>query len=166
MKKFLLLPVLVFFASCSTDDSALTTVQENNLAATDYKSADATISTTCLDAVGGSLTVNLSQGINNPMLVFTASLTGVSSGINYKARIEIQEISDCEDINSAMGNIVSFSSPYAVKAPTTQVNITIAGQALPDFTCYRWRVAVDCVSTTKGRGPCTTVSPWYEAPLF
>ncbi|WP_294820210.1 hypothetical protein [uncultured Flavobacterium sp.] len=165
MKKLLLLPVLAFFASCSTDDSALEIAQENNLAKSAYAVTNA-VNPACLDAVTGSVTADLSQGINNPVFVFTGHFAGVSANATYRTRIEIQAISDCEDVNSGTGTIVQFKAPYATKAPTTQLGIRIALQSLPNFPCYRWRVVVDGTTSIKGKGPCTTTSEWYEAPLI
>lgn len=166
MKKLLLLPVLLFFASCSTDDSALEMSQENASDDAQYRSAASVTNPTCLDKVDGFITVDLSQGINKPVLVFTASLTGMSANVNYKARIEMESLSDCEDVNSGTGTKVSFNAANATTLPASLATISVNHLSLPAFNCYRWRVVVDGTTSMKGRGPCTTVSQWYEAPLF
>lgn len=160
MKKLLLLPIIAFFASCSTDDTALETSQDN---ASYYRSVS---NPTCLDAVNGTVTADLSQGINKPVFTFTATLTGMSANVNYRARIEMESLSDCEDINSGTGNVVSFLATSPVQTPTVKANIVIGYQSLPNFTCYRWRFVVEGSTTMKGKGSCTTVSEWYEAPLL
>jgi len=162
MKKLLLLPLIAFFASCSTDDTGLETSQESANASY-YRSVS---NPTCLDAVNGTVTANLSQGINKPIYTFSATLTGMSSNVNYWARIEIENLSDCEDINSGTGEVVTFNSTSPVKVPTTKSSIVIGYQSIPDFTCYRWRFVIEGSTTIKGKGPCTTVSEWYEAPLL
>ena len=162
MKKLLLLPVLLFFASCSTDDMA----QDDASADAAFRTAASVTNPTCLDAVNGTVTVDLSQGINKPILVFTASLTGMSSNVNYRARIEMENLSDCEDKTSGTGATVSYTSATVTALPASQATITVGYQSLPAFACYRWRVVVDGTTTMKGRGACTTVSQWYEAPLF
>ncbi|AWH85176.1 hypothetical protein HYN59_08585 [Flavobacterium album] len=168
MKKLLLLPVLVFFAACSTDDNNLNLTQENELTNAQYRAAVAETDPSCLTSVSASVSIDVSRGIDHPYAVFTGNMVGASSKGTYRARVEVEMLSDCEDITSGNGQVTIFAMSGTVQNPLFgTANITVAGNLLPANPCYRWRFVVDgSIAGSKSKNGCSVASPWYDAPLF
>ena len=169
MKKLLLLPILVFFAACSTEDT--TTELPHNTKRTITLGTPATITVpsklTCNLDVESSVYIDLSQGIQRPVAVFTADVNGGSPTQYYRASIQIEKLSDCEDFNSGDGKILQFDMPDAVQNPSVNSPIVrVDGGLLPSEGCYRWRFMIEGASGPKSKSSCLTITDWYEGPLF
>ncbi|MEL1243366.1 hypothetical protein AAEO56_03760 [Flavobacterium sp. DGU11] len=166
MKKLLLLPVLLFFAACSTDDNDLNLIQESELTNAQYRTAAADNS--CPTNVSSSVYIDVSRGIDRPYVVFSGYVQGASNNVTYKARVEIEMLSDCEDITSGNGAVTIFALPGTIQPPFfTAPTVTVAGTLLPSNACYRWRFVVDGPGAgSKSKTGCSVASPWYDAPLF
>lgn len=172
MKKFFYISVIALvFASCSTDNDAMLLQEEAVVVSTIdefNEKMSGTTTTTCISFLYGSAVVDVSQGINNPQVIFTADVPNgnASRPSKYTISLELQALSDCEDLNSGTGSLTrhslyNFSIP-AVSDP----GFTLTLGQLPS-TCYRWRFVVEGYKVTStGSTPCVTTSIWYDAPLF
>ncbi|WP_297332881.1 hypothetical protein [Flavobacterium sp.] len=164
---FLALTAILLFASCSTDD---------NSAADGPKAKSLIVGQSCFNRISGTFAMDFSEGLGNPTLKFGAIVqalpasggTATSNNI-YAMYLQVQPLADCEDMNSDSGAMISFSS-----APFTGTNvptINLKPVNIP-FMCYKWRVVVTRVDATirvDGRNnsdTCTSVSEWYDAPLY
>jgi hypothetical protein len=170
MKKFFLLPLLaLLFASCSTDndeqvfnENAVTfsTVEPNA-----NRNTMVTTPVNCVAALSGNVMIDVSGGFTNPKVVFIADVAQgtTRAAINsYTLSLEIQPLSDCENLSSGSGTVSRFSL-YNVSIPNTaDPSISLLPSQLPS-NCYRWRWVLQGGTLT---APCTTVTPWYEEPLF
>jgi hypothetical protein len=165
MKKLplFLLPLIALFISCSSDS--------------DFQADEATVKNSmrtimepapdCLMGLEGSLYFDLSKGLNNPVAVFSANVTGGAPRTNYNSYVEIELLSDCEDLNSGNGVVTTFEALGSVQNPSVNTpKINVSGSLLPPNPCYRWRVVVEALGAQKGKVSCVTVSEWYDAPLF
>jgi hypothetical protein len=161
MKKLLLLTIAIIFSSCSTDEITLTEDTSGN----DHRIINALPS--CILSLSGSVIIDVTAGIQNPVAVFTANVTSEYLVPYYKARLEIEMLSDCEDVQSGNGNVTSYSTATGVRNPSVNtMKVVVDGDLLPATPCYRWRMVVDGSGTPTGKPTCTTYSEWYEAPLF
>ncbi|NDI98402.1 hypothetical protein GWA97_04890 [Flavobacterium sp. LaA7.5] len=163
---FTFLLAAFLFASCSTDDTAITDEQSvlTNGAKKNYQK-NIKDPGKCLDWVIGSISIDISNGLGNPIVHFG---TQVNSGfINpnkpYTVALHLQPIEDCEDLNSNIGNPTIITLPYSVIDTSNIPDIIINPSQIPSI-CYKWRIEI---STVKGYSPaCSSFSQWYDAPLF
>ena len=163
MKK--ILPILFtafLFVACSTDDA---TVSETTQAAVD---AQLRAVGTCFDGIYGSIYVDVSQGINNPKVQFSADVDDNSDNVNqtYSAKLEIQLLSDCENLNSGTGTSTFYLVPGLIQNPSVNIpKVKLSPSQLPTG-CYRWRFTLQGVSNAQRNPSCISTTQWYDAPLF
>ncbi|MBY8962516.1 hypothetical protein KJK34_07100 [Flavobacterium sp. D11R37] len=163
---FLALTAIFLFASCSTDD--------NNAEGPRTKSL--LIAQPCFNSISGTFAMDFADGLGNPTLKFGATVQGlpVSTGSGtsnniYTMYLQLQPLADCEDMYSDSGAMISFSS--AAFTGTSVPTINLKPVNIP-FMCYKWRVVisrVDAIIRVGGRNnsdTCTSVSEWYDAPLY
>lgn len=172
MKKFFCISALALvFASCSTDnDSELLQEEAVQVTTVDEVAMKMmnTTTTSCINFLYGSHIIDVSQGINNPMVVFIADVPNgnASRPSKYTLSLEIQTLSDCEDLNSGTGSITRYSMLNYSIPSISDPGFTLSPSQLPS-TCYRWRFVVEGFKVTStSTTPCTTESVWYEEPLF
>ena len=173
MKKFLLSAVLaVTLMACSADDSA--TTWDNNAVAdneVNFKNASTTLPLCFAGGIGPTLSVDLTNGINNPQFDFKADLKGVypreSRRVKYLLSVEMQMLADCEDILVPQGEIVKITNPNYYTLNNDSVKPTIRLQESQLLTgCYRWRLVIDGYAVDGGLQTCSTASYWKDAPLY
>lgn len=169
MKKFFYLPVLaILFASCSTDnDSEIFQEDAVVMSTVDPSMQRMSDIQTCISSLAGTTMVDVSGGFENPQVVFIADVAnGSYVRTKYTLSLEMQLLTDCEDLTSGSGAVTRFSL-YNISLPSlNDPKITLSPSQLPS-SCYRWRYVVEgSKTTTSGSAPCLTVTPWYEEPLF
>lgn len=158
MKKLLLLPFffLTLFTSCSTEDTDVL-LQDNSQSATAF--AERAVPT-CMASLSGFVEVDVTSGLGSPVLYFVADTDGAPANVPFTFAVDIQSISECEDIESGYGRtfrkeLTGVLNPD-VNMPAIQVNTS----DLP-AGCYRWRIVA---MSTKLK--CANGTEWYEAPLL
>lgn len=164
-KIVLLLPFLFVFCNCSTDDSINS--QEEDLLLLSAREreegfiAKATTASACFTNFTATVSVDVSGGFGNPVLVFTPQPSGaVYPTEKYSAKVEIQPLSDCDDMSSNSGNVLIFSATRSAQIQfSSPPVIRILPSGLPQ--CYKWRY----VSQGHTTG-CVSSSPWYETPVY
>ena len=167
MKKIYVLPLIVLlFAACSVDNDLN---EEDNTANTLVQKEEAAPASTplssCFTNLAAHVSVDVSAGLNNPVVNFIADAPADASG-GFMMKVEIRALSDCEDLNSGTGAITALGNStvfYGIASTPAQVSVTPAQLTLP---CYKWRILLQGVSGSGREITCTTVSPWYDAPLF
>jgi hypothetical protein len=168
MKKILLLLVLgIGLGSCTTENeedfvqSGTVTSQKNNDGEAPMRAPSLP---SCFTGLTGSVHVDVSNGLGNPIVVFTPTITdNVPLTAKFKVRVEVQPLSDCDDMNSNTGSLLSFGPTGTVQ------NVIMSPPAISVLPvnmpiCYKWRFVFEGVSSLKTT--CFTASPWYESPLF
>jgi len=167
MKKIMLLPLFLIFLNCSADDNQVNPEQntENSSVSEDKYKVFATSLPSCFN-LSATVAVDVSNGLGNPVVVFTSSVNAtVSASRKFKVKVEVQQLSDCDDMNSDLGAKVIWGPASSL----TNVNaspptVSVAGSKLP--SCYKWRFVFEGVSETGRELICISNSPWYESPLF
>lgn len=170
MKKFLLLTLLAFvFTACSTDDSS--TAWEDNATVSNVNMKDMfSDENPCFAGVGPGLTIDLADGIDNPVLVFKADLKGSNTRENRRMKfllsVEMQLLADCEDINVPQGTIVKITNPnyYTLLNDTVKPTMSLLPSQMLTG-CYRWRLVMDGY-TMDGEPTCSSTSRWKDAPVY
>lgn len=158
---FLALTAIFLFASCSADD---------NNASEGPKAKSLTVSQPCFSSISGTFAMDLTGGLGNPTLKFGATVQNFVSGsllnsdIAYIMYLQLQPLADCEDMNSDSGDMVSFSSQSFI-GTTNIPTINLKPVNIP-FMCYKWRVAITRIDARRKADTCTSVSEWYDAPLY
>ena len=169
MKKlFLLLVLMILFAACSVDNEDTVIFEEDAVAMTSFNPAAQRIGTAtktpgCIQSLSGSTYVDVSEGFTSPKVVFVADVPSDGTQVNfYTLHLEIQLLTDCEDLASGAGAITRYSL-YNIPMPSlSDPKISLAQSQLPS-SCYRWRWVVGGGSLTT---PCITTTFWYYEPLF
>jgi hypothetical protein len=170
MKKLLLLPILaLFIAACSADnDEPVIATEAASLGITETTEPEEQSQDipTCFDS--SSLTayteIDMSNGFGNGTITFVGQLPAATTD-TYKVSVEIEEISECEDLTSGTGNVRTFS---AIQTYISNSNTlpAIAGVAPADtFACYRWRMVFERVHAS-GTVSCKASTVWYDSPLL
>lgn len=169
MKKFILLPLfLLLLAACSTDDSAFETNEATAGVTVNYnKPSDIDARqaiTSCFSTFTAYPSVDVSGGINNPILRFNAVVpANIPAYSMYKMKVEVQPIADCEDLNSNQGDIITYtSSSYYMNISTTRPYVAVVPSQLPSG-CYKWRMVIESINA---RSTCMSATSWYDSPLF
>lgn len=169
MKKIMLLPLLAFLFSCSTDDSAVNW-QNDGVALSVYSSEREALTTsaetTACFTFTASASVDVSNGFGNPIVVFKAILPGsVSSTAKFKIKVEVQPLSNCNDMNSDTGVVQTFAGTSSVQnVVASPPTISVLPSQLP--ICYKWRFVMEGISDAKKYAICYSATEWYESPLF
>lgn len=163
----MLLMVGIGMWSCSTDNEdfvqyGYAASQKNN----DSQEFTALSTPSCFTDLAGSVHVDVSNGLGNPIVVFTPIITGtVSSTAKFKVRVEVQPLSDCDDMNSNAGTLLSFGPTVTVQnviASPSSVSVMPGNMPL----CYKWRFVFEGYSIQQRLPVCRSESIWYESPLF
>lgn len=171
MKKLLLIPFIALFAvACSTDTEDLDNYA--NAQKTMASSASpiiggtyATISQSCFSQLGAHPFYDATNGLNNGTLSFISEPPASAFSGSYKVRVEIEEVSDCEDLGSGTGNIKTFTTGATYTNVVANAPKVTGVKPADTFACYRWRMVFEGVGRN-GAVTCTTASQWYDAPLF
>jgi len=177
MNKLYLLPLLMlFFASCSVDDSADIVNQQNTTEATTFSVNDsiesrlgaiaqATTVSDCFKGLAGHINLDVSAGLNNPVINFISDAPAgtINPNWSFLVKVEIQQLSDCEDFSSNTGSvtIISNNTVYT-NVVATHPAVSVLPAQLP--ACYKWRITLE--RTGKFAPVCKSYSSWYDAPLF
>ncbi|MES2487688.1 MAG: hypothetical protein V4581_17290 [Bacteroidota bacterium] len=170
MKKLLLLPALALFLfSCSSDTEDLQAMDNHSNAramqlASQVTNQIPTASLSCFKNLGAHTEIDLSDGFGNGTINFIADAPSSAMG-SYKALVEIEQISDCENLEVGTGNIKTFSTGVTYNNIYSNAPVISGIAPSQTFNCYRWRMVLQGVNKTGGVS-CTTTSQWYEAPLF
>lgn len=161
MKKLLLLPVLfVTLFSCSTDDSVSYQDENNAVTTASADGIDKPISP-CIGDLTGYTIINVEGGFGNPVVEFYTNSTDIRKK-KLSSYVEIETISDCEDITSGTGNVTTYNGGIINVIPNNNI-VTLNPAQLP-AECYRWRIVL--TNAPGANSSCTTATEWYEAPLF
>jgi len=176
MKKFLLLSLLAIgLASCSTD-SDFTITDEQSVVFSTVEAADANTqragqtAAACFSSVTGDIDIDLSNGIDNPIIIFNTILPTPPPGTisqYYTIGVEMQLLADCENLTIGTGPIIKYSLPAPLRLPAATIpGIALQPSQLP-ATCFRWRIVVQgTASATRSSGICLSYSQWYDEPIF
>jgi len=170
MKKLLLLPALALFLfSCSSDTEDLQAMDNHSneramQLGSQVTNQIPTIYLSCFKNLGAHTEIDLSGGFGNGTINFIADAPAGVTG-SFKASVQIEQISDCENLEAGTGNIKTFST--GITYSNISSNAPVVGGIAPSqiFNCYRWRMVLQEVNKTGGLS-CTSMSQWYEAPLF
>lgn len=174
MKKLFILPLIaLFFAACSVDDSADLLTQEK-AADTTYGEKGSLGNTkpgggdqpiiSCFGPLTGYTTINVSGGLNNPVINFVGRTPStVSASADYNVTVEVQALADCEDFDVTSGLPLLFRGASSFSnVAATPPSISVLPNQLP--VCYKWRIIFERANSLGT--PCKSVSVWYDAPLF
>lgn len=168
MKKILLI-ILVAIAvgSCSADMEG-NDVQYDNSATqkTDVSESTVLATRSCFINLSAQVSVNLSNGLGNPVVVFTPVISGsVPATTTYRVRVEVQPLSDCDDMNSNKGSLLTFGPSGTVQnVIAVPPSISVLPGSMP--LCYKWRFVFEGISASQKLPFCNSASIWYESPLF
>lgn len=164
MKKLLLFVTVLFLASCSNDEivSDNTNAAEETSSVSYQYNADTPQEKTaiCFSNLTASYSVDVSQGLNNPAIKFSAIVgSKVNSANGYYVSLETEELTDDEDFNSGTGVIsVYANSTLFTNIVFNMPFIKVKASQLPAY--YKWRVVLT------GQSGCKSYSDWYEAPML
>lgn len=164
--------MLLFFVSCSVEDSAellsqqtvadsaVTPDELEKIAATNQVAA----LSDCFTGLVAHINLDVSAGLNNPVINFIADAPVVSNpSWSYLVKVELQQLSDCEDFSSATGQPVIFANATVyTNVYANHPVVSLKPSQLP--SCYKWRISLERPGN-KG-SLCKSYSPWYDAPLF
>jgi hypothetical protein len=167
MKKILLLLTVVMgLWSCSTDNEEDFVQYGYNVSQKANENEAAALSTTsCFTSVTGQVHVDVSNGIGNPVVVFTSVVTGnVNVRSKYRVRLEVQPLTDCDDMNSDVGTLLIFSLGTIQNVVVLHPSISVLPANMP--LCYKWRFVFESIAGTPINSYCYSSSEWYESPLF
>jgi hypothetical protein len=167
MKKIILLTMTMLgMLSCSVDN------EENvqyNASATEkaITEQEAELTTFGMQSCFTSLTadVSVNGGLSNPTLVFTPAVTAsIAFNAKFWVRVEIQPLSDCDNLNSNSGSILSFGPATTVQnVVSSPPSISVQPGSLP--LCYKWRFVFEGVNSG-GTITCNSSTKWKAAPIF
>lgn len=163
MKKILLSAILALsLTACSTDDTNAVVTGETNYKAIEMGPGS------CFPNLVSDLSIDLSNGINNPVFTFIGNLNNTSSKdssrMKYLVSVDMQALADCEDITTGTGRLVRITNPEYYMVNTVQPSVTLQESQLM-AGCYRWRVTVTGY-TLQGTVVCISSSSWKDAPVY
>jgi hypothetical protein len=167
MKKLLLLPfLLITLFSCSTDDAVElnNTVAEAQVLYYSTNRFDLPTQYECFTSLSAYTNIDVSNGFDNPVVQFIADSEGAPKKISYSVTLEVQPLSECEDMESNYGPSIQHKYPGTVQNPDQNMPmISLLPSQLPGG-CYKWRYIF--TESLSSRSACASVTQWYEAPLF
>lgn len=168
MKKILLLLTIAMgLWACSTDNEEdFVQYGYNANEKTNAQENLAALTVSCFTSLTANVHVDVSGGIGNPVVVFTPVVSGtVSATAKFRVRVEVQPLSDCDDMNSDTGTLLTFGPAGLVQnvvASPPVVSVLPANMPL----CYKWRFVFEGISSAQRNPTCSSASIWYESPLF
>jgi len=164
MKKMLLLLVLgIGLGSCTAENDE-SFVQYGNLQK-NINQQTAVLPPSCFTGVAGKVHVDVSNGIGNPIVVFTPVITGtVSPTASYRVKLQVQPLADCDDMNSNTGNLLTFGTSIVQNVNAVPPAIQVLPANMP--LCYKWRFVFEGIVNYQRNPICYSESVWYESPLF
>jgi hypothetical protein len=166
---YLLIVMALTFASCTVDENEDLFAQKNSEEAVLVKAEEVKVtalsqpeSSDCFDGLAAHINLNVSAGLNNPVINFIADApANVSAAAKYIVNVEIQPLSDCDDFSSSKGDATNYGNATEFSnVASSQPSVSLLPSQLP--VCYKWRMKF---KGTSGAA-CEVYSPWYEAPLF
>ena len=166
----MILLMLMFFYACSTDSVDIEQDQYENafttMSANDESIPNKSSMPPCHKGLSSHVYVDVSSGLGNPVVVFQAVVpSSVPSNFNFRLKVEIQPLSDCDDMNSINGPSVLFGSNAIVSGGTINPpSVSVSPSQLP--SCYKWRLVYEGFTTSLTRPSCMSYTSWKEAPLF
>jgi hypothetical protein len=162
MKKLLLLPVLAFiFTACSTDTEDIIAQHSAERVGGGFEANF----NGCFNSLGAHTEIDLSNGFGNGLINFVSEVPEGATG-GYKVKVEIEELSDCEDLASGNGNINIFTDGYTYYSVSKNPPSVKGIDPSDTFVCYRWRMVFEGVSKLGKTENCISTTQWYDAPLF
>lgn len=166
MKKILLLlPIILGLLACTTDNEEDFGQYEYYIAEKSDAPGFEILSTTCFTNLTGQTHVDVSGGFGNPIVVFTPTVTGtVPATAKFRVKVEVQPLSDCDNINSDTSTLLNFGHVIAQNIVAAPPVISVQPENLP--LCYKWRFVFEGISDIKRNPICYSASDWYESPLF
>lgn len=170
MKKLLFLPLLLLIFACSADSEEI--LNQNDNAAVTISTSDAdeftakALAKPCFSGLYGSVSVDVSGGFGNPVVVFQSIITSnVPATTTFRVRTEVQALSDCDDMDSDVGlPVLHGPTTLHSNVVANPPSVSVLPAQLP--SCYKWRIVFEAMSRGSKRPACISVSDWYEAPLF
>ncbi|MEL1243365.1 hypothetical protein AAEO56_03755 [Flavobacterium sp. DGU11] len=169
MKKIVsLIAFLALLTACSTDDSKVVFTQEADLASeAKFRSGPPSYPACQLGTITCSVYGDASGGLENVVAVFVGDAAGGSLVYVYNVYLEIQLLSDCEDITTGYGNTTNYQTTTPLTNTAIQnAEIRVPASALPANQCYRWRLTYEGVSPINGKPRCITTTGWNVAPVI
>jgi hypothetical protein len=167
MRKILLLLMVIGCWGCSSDNEVDFVQYGDGVSQTsNVENETMALSTTsCFTSVTGQVHVDVSNGIGNPIVVFTSAVTGtVNVKTKFRVRVEVQPLGDCDDINSDTGTLLVFSLGTIQNVVSSPPSISVLPVNMP--LCYKWRFVFESPEGTSMSSYCYSESTWYESPLF
>ena len=165
---FLALATMLFFVSCTTDDTIMTD-EQNVLTVNDTETsyqmrAGKNLKSNCFNFVVGTVGIDISGGLNAQVLNFGTRVIDLATPNKpYVVEVHLQPIEDCEDLNSEIGNPTIIALPYTITDPTNIPDIEVDPSQIPSI-CFKWKVVIH---TARGYYPsCSSSSVWYDAPIL
>jgi hypothetical protein len=119
----------------------------------------------CLNGLTAKVSVDVSGGLDNPIIVFTPALADdQNQATAFSEQLEVQPLADIDDLDSDTGAIISFGPQSGTVQDNLSLSpILIVPAQLPMF--YKWRISV-IKSDSSGQVICVCYSQWQESPLF
>lgn len=164
MKKFLLLPILALFSvACSSDTEELDNYENNAFRAAAQTTAGRGKVSPCFSKVTAYPSLELQNDVIGTGTLSFISQPGSDAGTGgYFVRVEVEQLSDCEDLNSGNGTVKVFTNGTIYYNVAANPPVVSGVSPADTFSCYRWRM----VFQSTGSSPCSVFSGWYDAPLF
>ena len=162
----LLLFIMIGTWACSTDNEEDFGVSDSNsiIKQNAVEQFSTLPPTSCFTGLTGQVRVDVSNGLNNPVVIFTPQVTGnVSATAIFNVRVEVQALSNCDDMGSTVGGLLVFGPAGTVNnVVASPPSISVVPSNLP--SCYKWRFVFE--GNLRRNPICYTASQWYESPLF
>lgn len=164
----MLMTVVMGLWSCSADNEEDFALYGNNVAekANIEGEAASMAATTCLTDLTAKVQVDVSNGMGNPVVVFTPVITdNVSARAKFRVRVEVQPLANCDNMGSDTGSLLTFGPLGAVQnVVSSPPAISVSPANMP--LCYKWRYVFESPSGVAISSYCYSATVWYESPLF
>jgi len=173
MKRLLLLSALAFsLFSCSADSEDLAAMsgpsaQRSGIKATLVSQITANpkdMYLSCFKNLAAHTEIDLSNGFGNGLINFVSEPPAGITG-SYKVLVQVEEISDCENLASGTGNVRVFSDGLTYSGVVNNPPVVAGIAPAQTFACYRWNMVFQSINRSGGIS-CISSTAWYDAPLF
>ena len=167
MKKILFVLLMAAgLGACSSDNDVDFGQYDADQKSNEAYSLAAVSAPSCFSTLTGKVRVDVSNGIGNPVIVFTPVVPfGVSPAAKFRIRLEVQPLADCDDMESNTGNLLSFGPTGTVQNVLLfSPSVSVMPASVP--LCYKWRFVFEGIESVKRDPVCYSASGWYESPLF